>query len=111
MNSCLKSMGQEFDKTVTQSSFAALGVFFLGLTIFGLKHTIKATDRRTSRYFRAMMLVPSSIKLCLLPNNFRVDWMNLFSGNRSLNTQLSVKVNPLGYDLTTLTVTESSELT
>lgn len=54
----LKSMGQEFDKTATQSSFAALGVFFLGLTlvIFGLKLTLKATDRRTSRYFKAMML-------------------------------------------------------
>ena len=54
----LKSMGQEFDKTATQSSFAALGVFFLGLTlvIFGLKLTLKATDRRTSRYFKVMML-------------------------------------------------------
>jgi hypothetical protein len=54
----LKSMGQEFDRTATQSSFAALGVFFLGLTlvIFGLKLTLKATDRRTSRYFKAMML-------------------------------------------------------
>lgn len=37
----LNSMGQEFDKTSSQSSFAALGVFFLALTlvIFGLKLT------------------------------------------------------------------------
>src|SRR5262245_52783160 len=54
----LKIMGQEFDKTATQSSFAALGVFFLGfsLVIFGLKLTLKATDRQTSRYFKVMMV-------------------------------------------------------
>jgi hypothetical protein len=53
----LKSLGQEFSKTTTQSSFTALGVFFLGITlvIYGLRLTLKATDRRTSRYFKAMM--------------------------------------------------------
>jgi hypothetical protein len=54
----LKSMGQGFSKTTTQASFTALGVFFLGMTlvIYGLRLTLKATDRRTSRYFKAMML-------------------------------------------------------
>jgi hypothetical protein len=53
----LKSLGQEFSKTSTQSSFTALGVFFLGITlvIYGLRLTLKATDRRTSRYFKVMM--------------------------------------------------------
>jgi len=66
----LKSMGQEFDKTATQSSFAALGVFFLGLTlvIFGLKLTLKATDKQTSRYFKAMklgLIIPVTLSLFL----------------------------------------------
>lgn len=54
----LKSMGQGFSKTTTQASFTALAVFFLGMTlvIYGLRLTLKATDRRTSLYFRAMML-------------------------------------------------------
>lgn len=54
----LKSMGQGFSRTTTQASFTALGVFFLGMTlvIYGLRLTLKATDRRTSRYFKAMML-------------------------------------------------------
>ena len=54
----LKSMGQGFSKTSTQASFTALAVFFLGMTlvIYGLRLTLKATDRRTSLYFRAMML-------------------------------------------------------
>jgi len=53
----LKSLGQQFSKTTTQSSFAALGIFFLGITlvIYGLRLTLKATDRRTSRYFKEMM--------------------------------------------------------
>jgi hypothetical protein len=63
-------MGQEFDKTATQSSFAALGVFFLGLTlvIFGLKLTLKATDKQTSRYFKAMklgLIIPVTLSLFL----------------------------------------------
>jgi hypothetical protein len=54
----LQGMGQGFSKTTTQASFTSLGVFFLGMTlvIYGLRLTLKATDRRTSRYFKAMML-------------------------------------------------------
>ena len=54
----LERIGQEASKTTTQASFTALGVFFLGTTlvVYGLRLTLKATDRRTSRYFKAMML-------------------------------------------------------
>jgi hypothetical protein len=54
----LKSIGEGFSKTTTQASFATLGVFFMGtaLVIYGLKLTIKAMDRRTSRYLKAMIL-------------------------------------------------------
>ena len=54
----LERIGQGASKTTTQASFTALGVFFLGTTlvIYGLRLTLKATDRRTSRYFKAMML-------------------------------------------------------
>lgn len=54
----LDRIGQGASKTTTQASFTALGVFFLGTTlvIYGLRLTLKATDRRTSRYFKAMML-------------------------------------------------------
>jgi hypothetical protein len=53
----LKSLGQGFSKTTTQASFTSLGVFFLGITlvIYGLRLTLKATDRRTSTFFKAMM--------------------------------------------------------
>jgi uncharacterized membrane protein YeiB len=53
----LKSMGQEFSKTATQGQFAALGVFLLGISllIYGLRLTLKATDKQTSRYFKAMI--------------------------------------------------------
>lgn len=53
----LKSMIDAFSKTTTQSTFGALGIFFLGITlvIYGLKLTLKVADRRTSRYFKAMM--------------------------------------------------------
>jgi Na+-transporting NADH:ubiquinone oxidoreductase subunit NqrB len=53
----LKSLGQGFSKTTTQASFTSLGVFFLGITlvIYGLRLTLKGTDRRTSRFFKAMM--------------------------------------------------------
>jgi hypothetical protein len=53
----LKSMGQEFSKTASQSQFAALGVFLLGISllIYGLRLTLKVTDRQTSRYFKAMI--------------------------------------------------------
>lgn len=53
----LKSMGQGLVKTTTQASFTALGVFLIGLSlvIYGLRLTLRATDRRTSRYFKAMI--------------------------------------------------------
>jgi len=53
----LKSMSDVFSKTTTQSTFGALGIFFLGMTlvVYGLRLTVKAADRRTSRYFKAMM--------------------------------------------------------
>jgi len=53
----LKSMGQEFSKTATQGQFAALGVFLLGISllIYGLRLTLKATDKQTDRYFKAMI--------------------------------------------------------
>lgn len=52
----LKTMGQGLVKTTTQASFTALGVFLIGLSlvIYGLRLTLKATDRRTSRYFKVM---------------------------------------------------------
>src|SRR5262249_27062204 len=53
----LKVMGQEFSRTTTQSQFAALGIFLLGiaLLIYGLRLTLRATDKQTSRYFKAMI--------------------------------------------------------
>lgn len=53
----LKSMSQGLVKTTTQASFTALGVFLIGLSlvIYGLRLTLKATDRGTSRYFKAMI--------------------------------------------------------
>lgn len=53
----LKNLGQGFSRTTTQASFTSLGVFFLGITlvIYGLRLTLKATDRRTSTFFKAMM--------------------------------------------------------
>jgi hypothetical protein len=53
----LKSLGQGFSKTSTQSQFAVLGIFLLGISllIYGLRLTLKATDRQTSRYFKAMI--------------------------------------------------------
>ena len=50
-------MGREFSKTATQGQYAALGVFLLGisLVIYGLRLTLKATDKQTSRYFKAMI--------------------------------------------------------
>lgn len=54
----LKSIGEGFSKTTTQASFATLGVFFMGtaLVIYGLRLTLKAMDRRISRYLKAMIL-------------------------------------------------------
>ena len=54
----LKSIGEGFSKTTTQASFATLGVFFMGtaLVIYGLRLTLKAMDRRASRYLKAMIL-------------------------------------------------------
>jgi amino acid transporter len=53
----LKSLGQEFSRTTTQSQFAALGIFLLGISliIYGLRLTLRATDKQTSRYFKAMI--------------------------------------------------------
>ena len=53
----LKVMGQEFGRTTTQSQFAALGIFLLGISllIYGLRLTLRATDKQTSRYFKAMI--------------------------------------------------------
>src|SRR3989442_3550740 len=53
----LKSLGQGFSKTSTQSQFAVLGIFLLGISllIYGLRLTLKATERQTSRYFKAMI--------------------------------------------------------
>jgi hypothetical protein len=53
----LKSMGQEFSRTTTQSQFAALGIFLLGISliIYGLRLTLRATDKQTSKYFKAMI--------------------------------------------------------
>ena len=50
-------MGQEFGRTTTQSQFAALGIFLLGISllIYGLRLTLRATDKQTSRYFKAMI--------------------------------------------------------
>jgi hypothetical protein len=50
-------MGQRISKTTTQASFTALGVFLLGLSlvIYALRLTLKATERRISRYFKAMI--------------------------------------------------------
>lgn len=53
----LKSLGQGFSKTSTQSQFSVLGIFLLGISllIYGLRLTLKATDRQTSKYFKAMI--------------------------------------------------------
>jgi predicted PurR-regulated permease PerM len=53
----LKVMGQKFSRTATQSQFAALGIFLMGiaLLIYGLRLTLRATDKQTSRYFKAMI--------------------------------------------------------
>ena len=53
----LKNMGERISKTTTQASFTALGVFLLGLSlvIYGLRLTLRATERRTSTYFKAMI--------------------------------------------------------
>lgn len=53
----LRELGQGFSRTTTQSQFAALGIFLLGiaLIIYGLRLTMQATDKQTSRYFKAMI--------------------------------------------------------
>ena len=53
----LKNMTQGFARVSTQASFAALGVFLLGLTLvlYGLRLTVRATAKETSIYFKAMM--------------------------------------------------------
>lgn len=53
----LRELGQGFNRTTTQSQFAALGIFLLGISliIYGLRLTVKATDKQTSRYFKAMI--------------------------------------------------------
>ena len=53
----LRDLGQGFSRTTTQSQFAALGIFLLGISliIYGLRLTVKATDKQTSRYFKAMI--------------------------------------------------------
>lgn len=53
----LKSMGERISRTTTQASFTALGVFLVGLSlvIYGLRLTLRATERRTSKYFKAMI--------------------------------------------------------
>lgn len=55
----LKNIGEGFKITATHSQFATLGVFFMGtaLAIYGMRLAVKATDRRTSRYLKAMVLV------------------------------------------------------
>ena len=57
-NELLKSLGDRFSKTTTQAPFAPLGVFFMGtaLVIYGLRLTLKAMDRRSSKYLKAMIL-------------------------------------------------------
>jgi hypothetical protein len=53
----LKNMTQAFARTSTQASFATLCVFLLGLTLllYGLRLTVKATSKETSKYFKVMM--------------------------------------------------------
>jgi hypothetical protein len=48
----LRDLGQGISRTTTQSQFAALGIFLLGiaLIIYGLRLTLGATDKQTSRY-------------------------------------------------------------
>ncbi len=66
----LKNMGQRISKTTTQASFTALSVFLIGLSlvIYGLRLTLKATEARTSTYFKAMIwaLVGPVITLIVL---------------------------------------------
>ena len=53
----LRNMTLGFAKISTQASFAALGVFLLGmaLVVFGLRLTVRATAKETSIYFKIMM--------------------------------------------------------
>ena len=53
----LKNMTQGFARSSTQASFAALGIFLLGITLvlYGLRLTVRATSKETSKYFKAMM--------------------------------------------------------
>lgn len=53
----LKNMTLGFERAATESSFAALCVFLLGLTLllYGLRLTVKATSKETSMYFKVMM--------------------------------------------------------
>jgi hypothetical protein len=53
----LRNMTLGFAKISTQASFAALGVFLLGmaLVVFGLRLTVRATAQETSIYFKIMM--------------------------------------------------------
>lgn len=53
----LRNLSQGFGRTTTQSQFAALGIFLLGISliIYGLRLSLRATDKQTSRYFKAMI--------------------------------------------------------
>jgi hypothetical protein len=53
----LRDLGQGVSRTTTQSQFAALGIFLLGiaLIIYGLRLTLGTTDKQTGRYFKAMI--------------------------------------------------------
>ena len=53
----LCNLSQGFGRTTTQSQFAALGIFLLGISliIYGLRLSLRATDKQTSRYFKAMI--------------------------------------------------------
>ena len=50
-------IGQEFARTTTQSHFAGFGIFLFGIALlmYGLRLTLRATDKQTSRYFKAMI--------------------------------------------------------
>ncbi|MGB8022971.1 MAG: hypothetical protein WCF06_01485 [Nitrososphaeraceae archaeon] len=45
-------MTQGFAKTSTQASFAALGIFLLGITLvlYGLRLTVRATSNVSTKY-------------------------------------------------------------
>jgi len=66
----LREIGQGFNRTTTQSQFAALGIFLIGISliIHGLKLTVKATDKQTSRYFKAMISALIAPPLVPTPN-------------------------------------------